>query len=438
MANEGFAPAIASTRPSLDQRIAEAGFVILLLLVLVGLTPFNDMTPGAQNARNATTAGGDGIRQIAFLGTFALVIFAAARKRGLMMLKAIPISIVILLGWCLLSALWGDEPDVIARRAILAMIFASSLLISVDTLGTERTVAIWRYVIGAIIVLDIVTSLTIRNAVHLPSDVEADLAGAWRGLHSHKNAAGSIAAAAAAMFFYFALETRRRTDVLLCALSVFFLVMTRSKASLGLLPIALIAGGLYRVAWRSRLDRAIAACAAALFFLTITVAIAWQWEAISRFLDDPQHFTGRSAIWQAELAYIKDHLFLGAGFGTFGNTGARSPIFDYVGRGWISQIGEGHNGYLEMLVTIGLVGFLLSMIAVVAIPFLQFWSSKRTDANFNALLFTLFTFALLHNFMESDFINVTAAQWGQFLLLIAFLRVSSREADERERAQWTA
>ena len=46
-------------------------------------------------------------------------------------------------------------------------------------------------------------------------------------------------------------------------------------------------------------------------------------------------------------------------------------------------------------------------------------------------LFTLFTFDMLHNFMESDFVQVTSAQWGQILLVIALLRLSAREMRER-------
>jgi O-antigen ligase len=108
----------------------------------------------------------------------------------------------------------------------------------------------------------------------------------------------------------------------------------------------------------------------------------------------------------------------------------RSPIYSYVGSGWVSQIGEGHSGYLEMIVTIGGIGFIIGMTALVIQPFLQFWQSERRDANFNAMLFTLFTFDVLHNFMESDFIQVTAVQWGQILLIIALLRVSRREQRE--------
>ncbi len=97
----------------------------------------------------------------------------------------------------------------------------------------------------------------------------------------------------------------------------------------------------------------------------------------------------------------------------------------------MSQIGEGHNGYLEMLVTIGIVGLALGLAAIVVQPFVQFWNPRRSDANFDALLFTLFVFGVLHNFMESDFIVVTGAQWGQILLVLALLRVSGRAAAER-------
>lgn len=431
MAADVYSPALAAPRTDWDIRIVEIGFVLLLLLILVGLTPFDVRTAAAIAARDAATAAGDSVRQLAFLSTFCMIACGAWRKRGLKIFGAVPVLIGLLLVWCFASALWGDEPAVITRRAILAAIFVLSMLFAVDALGTTRTLAIWRNVVAVIVIGDIASSLLIHAAVHQPDDLEAGLAGAWRGLHSHKNMAGSVAAAAVAMFFFFALETRRRSDILLCIASVFFLVMTRSKSSIGLLPVALAGGFLYRAAWKNKLDRAIAALIAALLLIGIGLVVALEWNVIARFLEDPQQFTGRSAIWAAEIQYIQDHSVLGAGFGTFGNTGTRSPIYHYVGPGWVAQIGEGHSGYLEMLVTLGGVGFLLCIVALLIVPFFEFWKRNRTDANFNAMLFTLFVFDVLHNFMESDFIQVTSAQWGQILLIIGLLHVSAREMRER-------
>jgi O-antigen ligase len=425
------APTIAP-RVSLETRMVEVGFVAVMLLIMVGLTPFDDRTAGAIAARDAATASGDALRQFAFLGTFGLILFGALRKRGIALVTSVPILVFCLLAWCLASATWAAEFDVVARRSVLAAIFVFSVLFAVDALGSARVVVLWRNVTAGVIIADLISVVVVHNAIHQPDDLEAGLAGAWRGLHSHKNMAGSVAASAVALFFYFWLETRRRSDGLLCLASLFFLVMTRSKSSLGLLPVAMMAGFLYRVAARNTLDRTIAAVGALLFVLGFGVAIALEWQFIDRFLEDPQHFTGRAAIWQAELDYIKDHPLFGAGFGTFGNTGMRSPIFPYVGRGWVAQIGEGHSGYLEMLVTLGGIGFALGMLGLLIQPFINFWRADRNNSDLNALLFTLFIFDVLHNFMESDFVQVTSAQWGQMLLVISLLRVTRREARMRQ------
>src|SRR6185437_7141917 len=414
MATEALAT--RADRSGFETRLVEAGFVITMLLVIVGLTPFDTRTAAALAARDAASASGDTLRQVVYLATFGMILYGALLKNGALAVRAIPLSIVLLLVWCAATALWTAEPDVVMRRAVLATIFVFSMLLVVDTLGSARTVALLRYVMAAIILADLVSVALVHNAIHQADDLEAGLAGAWRGLHSHKNMAGSVAASAVVMFFYFWREGRKRSDLLLCLASFVFLVMTRSKSSLGLLPIALAAGALYRVAARNRLDRTIAAVASALFVLGFGLAVTLEWQFIARFFEDPQHFTGRAAIWSAEVAYIRDHPWIGSGLGTFGNTGARSPIYEYVGAGWVSQIGEGHSGYLEMLVTLGGVGFAIGMAGLLVLPFLQFWRADRARSNLDAMLFTLFTFDVLHNFMESDFVQVTSAQWGQMLL----------------------
>lgn len=431
MATSGYSTGIVSAPPRLDVRVAEVAFVLVQLMILVGLTPFDTRTAAAIAARDAASASGDALRQIIFIGIFAMIVYAAWHKTGVAAIRAVPVLIAALLLWCFLSALWTDEPDVVMRRATLAAIFVFSVLLAVDTLGVERTVALWRGVIAAVIVADLISVVFVHNAIHQPDDLEAGLAGAWRGLHSHKNMAGSVAASGTAMFLFFWIEKRRRSDLLLCLASFFFLVMTRSKSSLGLLPVALAAGALYRVAAHNLLDRTIAAVAAVLLVLGAGLAVALEWQVVARLFEDPQHFTGRAAIWAAEMAYIGDHPLIGAGFGTFGNTGVRSPIWSYVGAGWVSQIGEGHSGYLEMLVTLGGIGFAIGMAGLLVQPFVQFWRGDRVHTNLDALLFTLFVFDVLHNFMESDFVQVTSAQWGQMLMAIALLRVTSREARAR-------
>ena len=149
-------------------------------------------------------------------------------------------------------------------------------------------------------------------------------------------------------------------------------------------------------------------------------------DVIARMLEDPTEFTGRSAIWSAEIAFIRDHPLLGSGFGTFADTGSLSPLHNYVAGSWVELVAHGHNGYLQMMVTIGIIGFVLAAIALIVVPAWQFWRQRGGDLNERAMLFSIFVFLVLHNFMELDFLEGDAPAWMSFLLMLALLRAPRR------------
>jgi O-antigen ligase len=139
-------------------------------------------------------------------------------------------------------------------------------------------------------------------------------------------------------------------------------------------------------------------------------------------LSDPQEFTGRTAIWQAEVAFIRDHAWLGSGFGSFADTGALSPLHNYVGASWVDAVSHGHNGYLQLIVTIGLIGFAIAMVAIILTPAGAFWRIDGMDRLLKAFLFSLFVFFVFHNLTESDFLESDGASWVVFLMMMAVLR----------------
>jgi O-antigen ligase len=191
--------------------------------------------------------------------------------------------------------------------------------------------------------------------------------------------------------------------------------------------VALVTAGFYRLMGRGGLDRIIGMAALALVTLLVVAAtLAW-WDSIATLLDDPTRFTGRTAIWRAELAYIGDHPLLGAGFGAFADTGVRSPIYPYMGAEWIGRIPHGHSGYLELAVIIGLIGFILAMVALIVLPLLDFRRIMAGQTWFTTLAFTIFAFVALHNLMESDFLEADNPQWVAFLIAIGIARMERRE-----------
>jgi exopolysaccharide production protein ExoQ len=127
-------------------------------------------------------------------------------------------------------------------------------------------------------------------------------------------------------------------------------------------------------------------------------------------------------IWQAILAYMRDHSLLGAGFGTIAHTGALSPLHNYARGNWVETIADSHNGYLQILVTTGGIGLGLALLAMVVDPLFRFWPLAPKRTGFKALLFAIFVFVLLHNFLETDFLESDNSVWFAFLVMLASLK----------------
>ena len=113
---------------------------------------------------------------------------------------------------------------------------------------------------------------------------------------------------------------------------------------------------------------------------------------------------------------------LGAGFGSFADTGAASLLHAYVADKWVQNISHGHNAYLQMLVTIGLPGFALAILVFLLAPACAFWRFDPARAGIKAVLVAIFVFMVLHNFLESDFLEGDDPAWVAFLLMLAMQR----------------
>jgi len=308
------------------------------------------------------------------------------------------------------------------RRAVLEVIITTSVLLSADTIGPERAFRYLRILLAVVLVVNWLSIPLVRTAVHLPGELDPGLVGDWRGLYGQKNAAGAVCALTAILFLFSRNGKYNWIGWLVSLFAVGFLVMTRSKTSLALLPVALSAGFAYRVAWRDGLSRAIFAVFAALLVSAAATASIFYADTLSHILEDPTEFTGRAEIWHAYLAFVRDHSWLGAGFGTLSNTGGVSPMHNYVLSSWVEAIGDSHDGYLQVLVMLGGVGFALTILSLVIEPLARFWPLDYSQPGFKAMLFALFVFVVLHNFMESDFLESDSGVWFCLLLVIAALR----------------
>ena len=72
-----------------------------------------------------------------------LIGMTALQRYGLDAIRILPFSMLVLLAWCVASALWAPESTIVLRRAGLEVVVVVSLFLSVEILGAERAFLIW-------------------------------------------------------------------------------------------------------------------------------------------------------------------------------------------------------------------------------------------------------------------------------------------------------
>src|SRR6185312_6643490 len=265
------ASALPDEKPPL---LAEIGFMGLLLLLLVTLHPFHPPAGNTAGLSAIETVATDIWRQISFTGVFVIVCISAAWYRPAALFKAVPLSVMVLLGWCLLSALWSDAGGVVFRRAVLITEVTSAALLGTAMLGAERAFRRLRLVLLVVLVANWISIPLIPTAVHLVGEQDPKLIGNWRGLYDQKNVAGAVCALTVLQYLFPGGRARRWTDWLVIAAALGFLFFTKSKTSMALLPVAALFAAAYRAGWKNGLDRAVLATTALLAIGCIAALLA--------------------------------------------------------------------------------------------------------------------------------------------------------------------
>jgi O-antigen ligase len=407
--------------PGRQELASKTLFVLFLLSAFVGIVPL-PLTNNPRLASVGNAGSGDVLRQVLYVVLFFLIAVFAARAKGWRVLADVPGLLVILLAWCGFSVAWSAVPDIAARRLALTTVIILMAIYSVRSIGPSVAFDLLFKTIGAIIVADWLTIPLFANAVHPAGELDPALIGAWRGLHPEKNTAGAFCAVATLLFITAAFARYRlRWAIALAALAIGFLINTKSKTSLGLLPLSLLGG--YLVSAMHRRPGLKLATASLILFAVSTIALfnnGW-FDQLDNYLDDPTGFTGRTQIWDLVLRYAADHFMLGAGYGSFWGVGTASPATDY-GAGWALDVAHAHNGYLDLLAQLGVIGAGLGVCTLIIHPLLILLRTKLRMPRLRPALTSVVVFCALHNLLETSLLSGDNGPWVALLLSIVLAR----------------
>ncbi len=350
----------------------------------------------------------DPISLLTQLGIFCVLIFLVLLHRntfaqGLWRASwLVPLCAVIVL-----SSAWSLDPFFTFRRSIIFVLttcFAVYLAARFD----------WRHQLDLFSWAAITTIFaSYFLVVALPSyGISGDIhAGDWRGVFLHKNVLGQQMVLAILTFASGSPRTLKSwMRVGLIGLAGILLVMSHSLTSILALVVVAV---LYPVLLLLRRPaRQIA--------WTATFALAPLSIAVGGLLYSARHeillalgrtgsLTGRIPLWFAVAKSISHHPWLGYGFASFFNNFNPESRVVALRAKWVAE--HAHNGYLDILLDVGLLGFALFGIGFL-VTLWRAGKSFRFSENFSQrwpLVFLLFI--ALYNFAESDLMRITAFFW---------------------------
>ncbi len=380
---------------------AEKAFTVLSLIHYSG-GPLVVILSGGASEGDESEGGSDfALIQLIFLVIY-LITFCLLVLRWKKVIKVITKDtfIWLLLGLAIFSVFWSDAPNLTRSRtiALVGTILFSLYLASRYSLKEQLQLLGWTFGIAIIASFLFAVGLPkygLMGGVH---------AGDWRGIYNHKNVLGKVMAPGTIVFLILALTAKKRYWIFWLGLVFSVLLIMASKASSPIINVLILVVELilFQIL-RWDYDFMIPTLMGISTISSITYSlIAGNAELIAALFGKDLTLTGRTNFWPFIIDKIWENPWLGYGFGAFwrGLEGQSADI--WYASGWKPP--NSHNGYLDLLLELGLVGFSIYLIEFItsfqkALAYIR--AVKTADCFWPAIFLT---YIVLANLTESTLI----------------------------------
>lgn len=339
-------------------------------------------------------------------------------------------SIILVL--LLTSFLWSDFPSETLLRIRSEMLPMSLAGLYVATRFTaRRQLVLLSYTLALAIFFSIVVAILLPSIGFSPED------GTFKGIWSHRNGASSYGVLAAITFFSLSQSKDGNTAKwwLGYVLATIFVLITTSKTGLvTIILIPLITFFYSKLQFKGRFSSAVVYWATIFVGITIFLVID-NWTFLLGTIGGDPTLTGRTPMWGFMLERVAERPWLGYGRTAFwapptGNSIRVAQTVSPFGY----EIFHAHNGYIDLLLDVGWVGFLvfLAILVKATTVTLRDTATRATPENIWALSFL--TLLIANNVSES------LLTWNLNLFWVLFVSMSytlaaRQESSEHKRPQ---
>jgi exopolysaccharide production protein ExoQ len=339
----------------------------------------------------------------------------AARNWARLRFPPLVVCLFACLAFAGLSVTWAFKPEIsFIRFAQQAMII---VCIVVPALLASRNADLMR---GLFLCFALACVLNLVFVFTRPPIDFKFATWGYPGYFSGKNYLGEFAVVALLLSIYEAFHAGRRRvfGILVAIIAIALLVLSNSKTSMGLAVLApTLAGATLLIRKMKRISPAIILLSIPLCWIIFSTVTGVTIYRLSNILYGDPTFTGRSIIWEFVKSEIDHRPLLGWGYQSFWLVGPDAPSIVNA-PGWVKDMPNAHNGYLDTTVEMGYVGYALLLAFVIAT--LHGIGRIADRAPLRAwLVLSLAIHVIITNGLESLWMRGFEMLWVLFVILAA-------------------
>lgn len=393
-------------------RLAEKVFVVITLFfstsALIGVLLDKEDAPDLNS---------DPYTPILFLGiylvTFLLII---QRWKSFVHVAQKDIWIWLLVAIALASALWTVAPDITLRRSLLLLGTTGFGVYLATRYSLREQLQLLAWTFSLVIILSFVFAIALPSYGLMTFQEGGVHEGAWRGIITHKNPLGRLMSMSAMVFLLLCfdnsgLQRKYRWVVWVgFILSVALIILSTSKTAIIVLLTLTAIVPLYR-AWRSSYNQIVPLTIAVILVLgSAGTLLLDSLPVIATALGRDLTLTGRTDIWTSMFELIWERPLFGYGFNAVWQDWD-NPVTAYLWRSLEWPSPYGHNGFMDLLAELGLLGLIVFFISYVTAWIKGVLLLRMTKTMDGLWPLIYLSFFLIYNITESTLLTTNSIFW---------------------------
>lgn len=379
--------------------------------------------------------------KMSFTSLIILFIHVAILSTSIINIQPILISfknikiLILILIVVILSIIWSENSNTTFYKSfqLLSTTFFAiqvALRYELNDFLKKFEFFLWVIVILSMFYIVFFPTIGIENGFH---------EGSWKGIFGQKNTFGII------LMFLMTIRISKimtnegkinKLNILLIPIIFYLIIKTGSSTALivtliiFLLAIITI---IFKVLSKILLVTITAISFSFLGVLFLLVEVLNIKGDLLKFFGRDSTLTGRTAIWETiQNIFISEKPILGYGFGLFWSS--TSPYINQFQEIIKFKTITSHNGYLDLVLDIGLFGAALILILLISTIIKSFMIFYKSPYDFNVLWMILLMISIvIYNFSESMILKENSLYWFLIVLITSYVGRSKVNDNKHKR-----